>query len=408
MNSSFRKLSIHEERNERILAQRITSYSLLFVTGTGLKKATFDATEPIRSLFIKSGFHDYEKQGRGMAEHGKKAGALFLSSSGQSESLVSLFKPKAKADQTGDPRFWPSGVSKFVSEGEVLGLFVFNKKLCFINLSREKLNELSDRPAFEYLDKYLEECEEESLSLAYELVSELRKLASEGALSSAATDEGVGFAIEKALNLPRNNRGWPDYKKRIEIKSGRGRNQTRLFSCKPDWDFAKRLNIAKNPIDRFCTTPLALLHRYGYWRHDRWNLACDVDTKRFNTQHLKLYLDMDRGILFEKCRRSPNNVAVWKLEELHNRLQEKHPETMFITARTNIISRHRAEYFLEKAVYLRTPSFSKFDQLISEGIIRVGHRKSSSDHGVAFQINQMKAHLLFLARPKTFDLTSSF
>lgn len=405
MNSSFRRLSTHEARNERILAQRVNCYALLFATDTGLKKSTFDATEPIRQMFNKTGFHDYETQGRGRAEHGKESHALFLTAEGKTERPVSLFKPKAKPRQSGDPRFWPSGASKFVTGGEVLALFVTKGKLCFINISREKLNELTDIRPFSFIDKFLEICEEESFSCAYELVQKLRSLASKGPLSSPPTDEGVGFAVEQALGLSRNHRGVPDFLGKIEIKSGRGRSDTSMLSLKPDWDLARDLNIIKSPVDRFCTSPKELLHRYGYWRSERWNLSCDVNTQRHNSQHLKLHFNIEDGLLLEKCRRKPCNVAVWKIDELHKRFEAKHPETMFITARSRVISPSLEHFFLEKAVYCRTPSFSKFDQLLADGIIKVCHRKSNHDHGIAFRIPPSKAAQVFLARPRTFDLT---
>lgn len=406
MISSFRRLNPQEAKNERILAQRVTCYSLLFVTNTGLKKATFDATESVRLMFNKTGFHKYEAQGRGRAEHGRNGRALFLTEEGETERPVSLFKPKAKPRQSGDPRFWPYGAGNFASGGEVFALFVNCEKLCIINISREKLNELINIPAFGFIDKFLKECEEESLSLANELVQKLRSFASRGPLSSPSNDEGVGFAVEEALGLARNHRGIPDYKGKIEIKAGRGRSDTSMLSVKPDWDLAKNLNSVKSPVDRYCTSPKEFLHRYGYWRDNDWKIYCDVNTQRYNKQHLKLHLNVDDGLLIEKSHRKPCNVVVWKIDELHKRLEEKHPETMFIKARSVNISTKVKHFFLETAVYCRTPSFSKFDQLLADGTIKVCHRvESGKDHGIAFRIPALKVSQLFLAQPRIFDLT---
>lgn len=406
MRSSKRPLTKHELNNVRLIGKRVGDYALLFVTGTGLRKSTFDATESIRALFKRSGFHDYDLQGRGRKRNGIEANALFVTSTGVCERKVSLFKPSAKPTQGGDPRFWPSLAKSHLGPEDVAALFIHKGQLCFINVSRETVgNTTNDGHCPSALDDFLVTCEEANLELALELIGELRALAAAGPLRAKRTPEAVGFAIESALGLERNARGNPDYKNMIEIKSGRGtKNRLTLLTCAPDWELASRLNRTKKPADRLCTSPQALLHRYGYWRNDKWKIACDVKATNFNPQGLRLHFDEAKGLLLERYRGMPRNVAVWSINELHGRLAEKHPQTMFINAKSEAISGDEELLYLQKATYVRSPNLARFDELLQSGKIIMGHRKSNKDHGVAFRIDEKHAFELFTTEPRTFDL----
>ena len=403
----MRKLTQEEIRNEQMIAQTIGHYALLHATRTGLEKCTFDATESMRALFLKGGFHNYEMQGRGRDDYGQEKPALFVSTNRVHERAVSLYRPKAKPMQGGDPRFWPCGAKEFISPDEVIAVFIHKRKLCFINLSREVLRDLASEPAsYRFIEKFLKECEESLLELAYELVQKLRDLAKHGPLIAPPHDRGVGYAIEQALKLTTNSRGNPDYKDKIEIKSGRGRSNTTLFSSAPDWRLAEELNTRqKRYVNRYCTSSRSILYRYGYWRHAKWNLSCDVSTRRFNAQGLIIHLDQKQGTLVENCRQKPEQVAIWRLRDLHKSLETKHPETLFIKARSEKRSQSEEAFFLEKATYVRTPSFSKFDELLTSGVIVVCHRQHSKhDHGIGFRMPTEKASQLFLAQPRNFRL----
>jgi hypothetical protein len=403
----MRKLNQKEMSNEQIIAQFIGQYALLHATRTGLEKCTFDATESIRALFLKAGFHNYDSQGRGREECGEEKPALFVSANRVQERVVSLYKPKAKAMQGGDPRFWPCGAKEFISPDEVIAVFIHKRKLCLINISREILRDsVSEPEAHRFIEKFLKECEETLLELAYELVQKLRDLARHGPLIAPPHDRGVGYAIEQALKLKTNSRGNPDYKGKIEIKSGRGRSNMTLFSSAPDWKLAEELNTRQQRyVNRYCISSRSILYRYGYWRNSKWNLSCDVSTRGFNTQGLKIHLDQKQGTLVENCRQKPEQVAIWRLRDLHTSLVTKHPETMFIKARSEKRSQTEEAFFLEKATYVRTPSFSKFDELLACGVIVVCHRQHSEhDHGIGFRIPPTKASQLFLAQPRNFQL----
>lgn len=403
----MRSLSPKEEGNEKIIAQTIGQYALLHATRTGLEKCTFDATESIRTLFRKAGFHDYNSQGRGRADCGVEKPAVFIYENLCQESTVSLYKPKAKPRQGGDPRFWLRGAKEFLLPDEIVAIFIHNRKCCLINLSREKLRDpkATEKPPL-FIDKFLQECEESLLGLANELIVKLRDLAKKGPLIAPPHDRGVGYAVEKALGLKINSRGIPDYKGKIEIKAGRENSKTTLFSLAPNWELAKEKNILHSSyINRFCTSAKCILQRYGYYRWGRWNLQCDVTTRNFNSQGLRLYLDQKEGTLTESCRQQPNQVAIWSLDSVYKSFENKHPETMFIKARRQKKSSKEIAFFLEKATYVRTPCLSKFSDLLSCGIIQLGHRQSSThDHGTCFKISPKKVSQLFLSHPRIFSL----
>ena len=406
MQSSKRQLTKHELKNVQLIGRRVGNYALLFVTETGLGKSTFDATESIRALFKSSGFHDYDLQGRGRKSNGIEADAFFVDSAGLCPRKVSLFKPSAKPKQSGDPRFWPSRARSHLGPEEVAALFIHQGSLCFVNVSRENVGDPTvDGHCPSALDNFLDACEESNLELALELIRKLRALAAVGPLRAKRTAEAVGFAIESALGLERNARGIPDYEKQIEIKSGRGAgNKLTLLSCAPDWELASHLNKKRKPADRFCTSSTALLHRYGYWRAEIWQIACDVKAKKFNPQGLRLHIDEAKRLLLEQYRATPRHVAAWSMDELHRRLAEKHPQTMFIKARSEAISQDEELFFLQKATFVRSPNLARFDELLQSGKIIMAHRKSSKDHGVAFRIDEKYAFELFTTKARTFDL----
>lgn len=405
-----RHLTPREKLNLRIVAQSAGDYALVFPTRTALRKSICDATQPLRTLFADHNFHRYDEQGRGMRRHGVVSQATFISDTREESVHVSLYRPKTKAHRGGDPRFWPSQFHQHVRPNDAVALFFKGESLCMMNLTCSRLHEAVSSERQTYATDFFETARQIFLAPVQELVDELRRLTLNGPLRTAARDEGVGYAVETALGIRRNAQRTPDYRGKIEIKSGRcgSRSKATLFTCVPDWELCRELNRKRTPAERFCASHWEILNRYGYHDGLRWALYCTVRTERANPQGLMLALDQEKRRLVETSRSKPANVAVWRLDALHQSLRTKHPRTLWVNAKAE---RHGADelFFLKKATYTQGPSLYQFDALLLDGAITVDHRihlgaDSRDDHGIPFRIKPNRVHDLFEADPVHYDL----
>jgi len=404
---NVRALSATEGANLRIIAENVRDYALLFVTAVGLKKSILDATQPMRTLFVESRFHDYSTQGFGRRECGVEKTAQLIEDERITRTTLSIYRPKTKH---GDPRMWPYGLSRFGNPNDALAVFIHEGQACFINLTRSHLAADIDIGATSEALRLLARVRSEAFSVADDLLARLRVIArspmrsvisNEGALSRS---RAIGHSIETALGLPWNPNKTPDYRG-IELKSGRGGgSRSTLFSCVPDWN----LSLVKSCAE--------ILDRYGYWDDDgRWALYCDVQTSRTNTQGLRLRLEKSEDYLFEFSAREPKgDFATWPLPTLHASLLQKHPETFWIKARSEVVDGH--EFFhLKSVVHTRQPSMTQFDLLLEQGHIVINHRMHYKgpgktgirDHGLPFRIRPTMVTQLFSLPSKSYNLVEN-
>jgi hypothetical protein len=404
-----RPLTDHECRNLTALAEAAGDYALLFLTRTGLEKALLDATQPIRTLLHEHGYHNFATQGRGRDEHGVEREAVLIGEDREEVLSLSLYRPVAKPRRPGDPRLWPSRLPRFAQAGDVMALFFEGQRLCFLNLTRQNLHPGDGLP-LSFAAEFVRSLHDARFAPVNELVGMLRSLAARGPLRAPAHDESVGFAIETALGIPRNARRTPDYKG-IEIKSGRGAgSKTSLFACVPDWNLCRQLNQGLSSGLRYCASHQEVLNRYGYHDGDRWALYCTVTTRAPNPQGLVLAVDAANNRLVESCAEMPHNVAVWRLESLHDCLKAKHPQTLWIRARSEPDGDHEL-FFLERATYTHGPSVAQFDALLLEGAVTLDHRihwhqGTPRDHGIPFRIDPARVTALFTSNPIVYSLVS--
>lgn len=401
---NVRALSTSESANLRVIAENVRDYSLLFLTAVGLRKSILDATQPMRTLFLESRFHDYAAQGLGRQECGVERTALLIEDQRVTTTTLSIYRPKTKH---GDPRMWPYGLTRFGAPADVVAVFIHAEQACFVNLTRSRLAADSEAGIVSEAIALLQSVRHKDFSVADELLARLRVIARSPLRSVIAGEEAlsrsraIGHSIESALGLAWNPRKTPDYKG-IELKSGRGSsNRSTLFSCVPDWN----LSVVKSCAE--------ILDRYGYWDDDgRWALYCDVQTSRTNTQGLRLRLDKYEDYLFEFSAREPKgDFATWPLTTLHASLLEKHPETFWIKARSEVVDGH--EFFhLKSVVHTRQPSMTQFDLLLDQGHVVINHRMhyrgpgktGIRDHGLPFRIRPSMVTQLFSLPSKSYNL----
>lgn len=288
-----------------------------------------------------------------------------------------------------------------------MAMFFQDQNLCLLNLTQLDLSLSSGKPQ-SFAADYVRALLDSRLAPVNELIRMLRTFDSRGPLRAPAQDESVGFAIESAIGIQRNSRRTPDYKG-IEIKSGRGGgSKTSLFACVPDWELCRSLNNGKPPHKRFCASHQEILTRYGYHDGSRWALYCTVSSRSPNPQGFSISMDNTNNRLVESYAGIPSNVAVWRLQALHDCLKTKHPQTLWVKARSG---HHGNEelFFLEQASYTHGPNIAQFDALLIEGAVTIDHRihmknGSPRDLGVAFRIGPDRVDDLFSSKPLIYSL----
>ena len=202
------------------------------------------------------------------------------------------------------------------------------------------------------------------------------------------------------MGIDINSSKKPDYKG-IEIKSYRDKpgNRKNLFAQVPDWNLSKFKSSEE------------ILNAFGYWRGEDYKLYCTVSASIRNSQGLRLNLDSDIRQLVENSDKSSiGDFAIWQLETLHKRLIEKHNETFWVAADTEIFD--GLEHFIYKKVeHTKRPILSQFDILLEQGIITLDHlikRKPSGtvvEKGPLFKIKPNALNLLF-PPSQTYNLLS--
>lgn len=397
-----RPLNEQESRNLAALNKAGCDSVLLYLTETGLRKAILDATEPMRRLLCDAGIHNFLRQLQGPKNKVLKT-AFVLTESEIRPVSVSLYRPVTKK---GDPRLWFYEFKSFAEPDDACAVFVHNHAIHVLNLTQSKIAELLAAGIQNPVANFLRQIKPTSLAISEELVSLLRTIAQAGEIRAVCEgDTAVGRSIETALGIPINSSRNPDFKG-IEIKSGRTpkigsqANRATLFGCVPDWD----LSTIKSSR--------SILERFGYERGDDFKLYCTVSTRRANSQGLQFEVKEADKWLREFCAREPvEEVCIWRLDRLHERLAEKHGETFWVKAKS--IRRNAGEWFqLESITHTTRPSMDQFDRLLTAGNITMDHlikRKASgriSEKGPLFKIEPARIGELFLGEPRKYSLIS--
>lgn len=394
-----RPLNSLESQNLAALNASGCNSVLLFVTATGLDKSILDATEPLRFLLKDAGIHNYNLQAQGPAAKVLKE-VVVLGDLVIKNTTVSLYRPVTKK---GDPRLWVSDFKHFVSPEDVCAVFVQSGTVHLLNLTRSEvasaLAQGLDTPA----SRFLRKLGGSTNAAASDLLCRLKTIAAAGPLKAVCKgDTAVGRSIEAALGIPINSSRIPDFRG-IEIKSGRSTilsKETRatLFACVPDWELSAIKSSA------------AILDRFGYQRGDAFKLYCSITTQRANSQGLQLRVDEAMSWLREIwVGKIVEDVCVWRLDNLHQRLAEKHRETFWVKAKA--VQRGSEEWFqLESVVHTARPSMSQFDRLLGDGTVTLDHlikRKPSggaAEKGPLFKVDRPRLGELFLGALRQYSL----
>ncbi|MEQ8472942.1 MAG: MvaI/BcnI family restriction endonuclease [Marinoscillum sp.] len=345
-----------------------------------------DATAPVRVYLKKNEFHDYELQKQG-TEHKVIVEAHIYESFSVHKADASLYRPNTKK---GDPRIWFSRLKSYAKPNDILALFGFEEVIHVLNITRTNIKGLLDIHVANPVQDLIRSANIVSNSTAEELLDKLRKIAKQPILSMLDADTSVGRTLETALGIDINSSRQPDYKG-IEIKSFRTErtNRKTLFAQVPNWKLSKFKSSAE------------ILDAFGYWRDKDFKLNCTVSTQASNSQGLSLIIDNEIGHLLESSdKKSIGDFAVWELEMLHERLQEKHKETFWVSADSlEIDGKNYFQYFMVE--HTKSPITTQFDILLDQGIITLDHlikRNAKGrvvERGPLFKIKPKSLNLLF-------------
>ncbi len=383
----MRILSEPEQNNIKILTKNQVSLAFIEPTETGLKKSIMDATGPIRSFLKENKIHDYDLQQQG-PEHKIIISANIYTDFTVIRSNASMYRPITKK---GDPRIWFSGLTKFALPNDIMGILFFDREFHIFNLSQLNVEKILSTKIHNPFKDLIAEISGKANQIAFELLAMLRRVASSGPIPSMVeADTSVGRTLETVLGIHINSSKQPDYKG-IELKSYRSNrtNRKNLFAQVPDWNLSKFKSSAE------------ILDAFGYKRNSDFKLYCTVSAITRNSQGLNLRLDSDiKQIIENSDKPEIGDFVLWTLENLHNRLQEKHRETFWVEADSTIIE--GKEHFQYKFVeHTKKPISSQFDLLLDQGIITLDHlikRNSVGkvvEKGPLFKIKPKGLELLF-------------
>lgn len=372
---------------------------LLVPTATGYKKSIMDATLSVRDFLRETGIHEYSTQKQGVKEY---VPANFVMPDSCIKSTASLYRPVTKK---GDPRIWFSRLTKYCRPTDLLAIVAHAGELFVFNMSNRDIVQAFGVPG-SYPHEILAECAEVLSPVASELLARLKGIHAKGFVPGVKHgDTDVGMTLENLLGIKPNADKTPDYKG-IELKASRKLGKTvlkistnkkvTLFTNTPDW---KRSKFDAKGI----------LKTFGYVENQRLQLYCTV-SNLINPQGL--YLDARDEIDLINKAKTPQyvgDVAVWALDTLKERLSEKHRETFWVQASSEILE--GKEYFQYDFVrHTRKPNTANIASLFDAGIITLDYamhitpKGGVRDHGYLFRTTSDKfVHIFPLER--VYDLS---
>lgn len=391
----MRPYNAFETKNVKFLVDRQIEFVTIQITETGLKKSILDATAPVRAYFKEKGVHDYELQSQG-PEHKRVIDTYILTETGQYLTKTSLYRPVTKK---GDPRMWVNKIRDvdFLHANDIFAVIAHKDLLFTVNLTNVNIpatcQSLIDTP----LKDLISELAKVKKSVSDELLGLIKDRMTSWLPSEIVADTGIGRTVESLLGIDMNPSKNPDYKG-IELKSHREASRVRntLFTQAPDWASSK-LKSGKAIVEKYGYIPEGYTHK---------SLHVTLTANRPNPQGLGLMIQPQSGLLEadEFSQRVSadgsylkiNDVAVWKLLQLHERLLTKHHETFWIDAETKRES--GKEYFRVTEIYhTKNPIPSQFDVLLDQGLITVDFLlcRDSGGDTYSFKIKGKARRLLF-------------
>lgn len=382
---NMRPFNEFEQKNLKFLVNHNVKFTQVEVTATGLKKSILDSTVPMRAYFLEHGIHNYEEQEQGQ-EHKATYRAIILTDTEKKETKITFYRPNTKK---GDPRMWIYGLGSYTDGSEIHVLFKFEEALCSVNITKVDIEKCYNSPIITPLQEIIKAIYIEGNVVSEELLGRFRSVKDQWFESEVAADTGIGRTIESFLGISMNSDKTPDYKG-IELKSHRDKRRSKknvLFTQTPNWDISE-LKSGKQIVEK-----------YGYYTEDgKKTYQNTVQCTPPNSQFLFLNVNQNDELLELQARiKRLEDVAAWRLMQLHQRLLTKHHETFWIEVENE--KHDGKEYFRYKQIeHTKNPNVGQFDVLIEQNIITVDLllcRPSGHGDTYSFKIKKKGMPLLF-------------
>lgn len=382
---NMRPFTEFEQKNLKFLVNHNIKFTQVEITPTGLKKGILDSTAPMRAYFMENAIHNYADQLQGQ-EHKALYKAAILTESKIKNTTASFYRPNTKK---GDPRMWIYGFSSFTEGNDIHVLFKYEETLFTINITRIDIEKCYDSVIITPLQEVLKAINQEGNAVSLELLNKFRSVSGQWFESEVLADTGIGRSIESFLGINMNSDKTPDYKG-IELKSHREKRSSQknvLFTQTPDWD----ISALKSSRE--------IVAKYGYLTEDgKKTYQNTAQCAPPNSQGLFLNVNQLEALLELQAQKSRvEDVAVWRLLKLHQRLTTKHHETFWIEVENAI--HDNKEYFCYKQIeHTRNPNVGQFDVLIEQNLITVDLllcRPSGHGDTYSFKIKKKGMPLLF-------------
>lgn len=382
---NMRPFNEFEQKNLKFLVNHNVKFTQVEVTATGLKKSILDSTVPMRAYFLEHGIHNYEEQEQGQ-EHKATYRAIILTDTEKKETKITFYRPNTKK---GDPRMWIYGLGSYTDGSEIHVLFKFEEALCSVNITKVDIEKCYNSPIITPLQEIIKAIYIEGNVVSEELLGRFRSVKDQWFESEVAADTGIGRTIESFLGISMNSDKTPDYKG-IELKSHRDKRRSKknvLFTQTPNWDISE-LKSGKQIVEK-----------YGYYTEDgKKTYQNTVQCTPPNSQFLFLNVNQNDELLELQARiKRLEDVAAWRLMQLHQMLLTKHHETFWIEVENE--KHDGKEYFRYKQIeHTKNPNVGQFDVLIEQNIITVDLllcRPSGHGDTYSFKIKKKGMPLLF-------------
>ena len=389
----MREFNDFEARNVKFLVGKQIGFASIQITSTGMKKSILDATTPVRAYFVEQDIHDFEKQPQGQ-ENKRFVRTYIINNFELIDTKTSFYRPNTKK---GDPRIWISKIDKHTSPDDIFAIVAYKRELYIINLSTIDIEKIYQHKIENPVRDLIDSINGTAKSISNELLGLIRDKMSDWIPSEIMADTGIGRTVEKILGIPMNPSKQPDYKG-IELKSKRESSKVRntLFTQVPNWKLS-RLKSGQAIVDKYGYIPEGYNHK---------TLHITLRATRLNSQGLGLNMDYAKNLLeANEYTLTQNalgkhdkidNVSVWQLIDLHQRLLTKHHETFWIDVHTRLT--HGTEFFRVSTIeHTKNPIPSQFDTLLEQGKISVDFllcRRTGGDT-YSFKIDHKERPLLF-------------
>lgn len=398
----MRPFTPFEKRNMEYLVNKNVKFTQVQITATGLKKSILDATTPMRTYFKENNVHDYALQNKGQ-DNKVIIKTYILTEYKEIETQTSLYRPETK---DGDPRLWIYRLKEATEADDIHAIIAPTPTSLFvINLTKVDIVKCCESSLVNPIQDLISVFYHSSNLISNELLAILRSYENQWIDTDLRADTAIGRQVEALLGIDMNASKLPDYKG-IELKSFRSQRPSikkNLFCKVPDWDLSQLKSGAE------------IVDKYGYMSGGIKSYRNTLYCKAPNSQNLRLNMNYPDDLLeIEEDKIIGDNqfkkiadVAVWRLQTLHECLLTKHHETFWIEVNTRIGDQGQEQFMFNKIEHTRNPIVSQFDILLEQSMITVdlllgrpkvdletGKPKKGGD-AVSFKIKKSAAGLLF-------------